>query len=177
MAVTKGHAGIVRVAFFTALLIIFSKISLSLPFTPVPITLQTLAVFIIGLMLKPFHAFLAVAIYLAAGALGLPVFAKGGGLSYILGPTGGFLMGFLVSAPLVSYLKERSKSVVFVAAGLLLGLLIIYLLGAVYLSFVTKKGFLATLYAAVFPFVPFDIVKASVALAAYKVYFSGSRDL
>lgn len=161
---------IARIAFFVALLIVFSKISIPLFFSPVPFTFQLLAIFLIGLLLQPLDAFLVIAFYLLAGAVGLPVFAKGGGLSYLFGPTGGFLFGFLVGGTLISYLKLKLKGSAGVLVALFAGLILIYLFGSVYLAFLTKKGYLAVLKIAVFPFIPFDVIKALIAFAVYKGY-------
>lgn len=168
---------IVRIAFFASFLILSSKISVSLPFNPVPFTFQLLAVFVIGLLLEPVEAFLAVAIYLLLGAIGLPVFAKGGGVAYILGPTGGFLVGFLLAAPLISLIKGKSGNSLMVILAMLTGLILIYASGLLYLAYLTKKGFLALLYAAVIPFVPFDLIKAIIAFGVFKVYFKSFRNL
>ena len=85
---------------FTILLSLSSKIQV--PFYPVPMTMQTFIVLFTGLTLGPGYGFLALSIYILEGALGLPVFAgtpvKGIGLSYLLGPTGGYIFGFAFSA-------------------------------------------------------------------------------
>lgn len=153
----------VKIAFFSAFLIIMSKIVISLPFTPVPFTLQLVGVFLIGLLLSPFEAAFAVAVYLFIGAVGLPVFAKGGGLAYILGPTGGFLYGFLIASPFVSLLYRKFRSFGGAIISCLVGLFIIYFFGALHLAQVSGKGFSFVLSAAVIPFIPFDIVKAIIA--------------
>ncbi|MCX7831593.1 MAG: biotin transporter BioY [Actinobacteria bacterium] len=165
------------VSFFTALLILLSKISIPIPFSPVPFTLQVLGVLIIGLLMKPSYSFLIISIYLLAGSFGLPVFAKGGGLSYLLGPTGGFLFGFLISAPLIGFLRDRSRTLTGVIVAVFFGIFIIYLLGSLYLMFLTKKGFLAVLKFAVLPFIPFDLIKAFIAVAIYKGYHSRFKNL
>ena len=85
-----------------------ARISIPLPFTPVPITGQTLAILLVGAALGSRLGFLSLLAYLAEGAMGLPVFAGGtGGLAKILGPTGGFLLAFPLAAGLVGLLVER----------------------------------------------------------------------
>lgn len=165
------------ISFFTALLILFSKISIPIPFSPVPFTLQVLGVLIIGLLLKPFYSFLIIFIYLLAGSLGLPVFAKGGGLSYLLGPTGGFLFGFLLSAPFIGFLRDRLKTFAGVIFAAVAGIFVIYLFGTLHLLFLTKKGFFAVLNFAVLPFIPFDLIKAIIAISVYKGYHSRIKNL
>ena len=93
---------------FVALL---AQVALPLPFTPVPVTLQTLGVLLVGAALGSRLGAEALGLYLAAGVAGLPVFAGGGaGLAWLLGPTGGYLLGFVAAAWLVGALVERSGS-------------------------------------------------------------------
>jgi len=168
---------IVKIAFFEALLILFSKISFNLPFSPVPFTFQVLGVFLVGLFLKPYQSLTAMVIYILMGAIGLPVFAKGGGLAYLFGITGGFIFGFLFAAVLISFLKEKIRSVAGTFLALLLGLIVIYLSGAFYMAFFTGKGFAAVFSLAVVPFVPLDLIKAVIALLVYRAYVSAVKPL
>lgn len=155
-------------ASFTALA---ARIALPLPFTPVPITGQTLAVLLSGVLLGSRRGALAQLAYLAQGAAGLPVFAGGrAGLGVLLGPTGGYLVGFVLAAGLVGWLAERGWRLhtgrLFVA--LLLGNLVIYLCGAPWLArFVPDP-----LGQGVLPFIPGDLVKIAIAAG---VVPSGSR--
>lgn len=90
---------------FVALL---AQVALPLPFTPVPVTLQTLGVLLVGAALGRRLGAQALGLYLAAGAAGLPVFAGGGaGVAWLLGPTGGYLIGFVAAAWLAGALVER----------------------------------------------------------------------
>ncbi|WP_456446596.1 biotin transporter BioY [Deinococcota bacterium DY0809b] len=90
---------------FVALL---AQVALPLPFTPVPVTLQTLGVLLVGAALGSRLGAQALGLYLAAGAAGLPVFAGGGaGAAWLLGPTGGYLLGFIAAAWLAGALVER----------------------------------------------------------------------
>lgn len=91
------------------LLAISAKIQV--PFYPVPMTMQTFAVLVIGMAYGWRLGGATVLLYLAEGAAGMPVFASGAGLAYLAGPTGGYLVGFLASAVLVGFLADR-KSVV-----------------------------------------------------------------
>ena len=93
----------VALATFAAVLVALSaRAEIHLWFTPVPVTLQVLVVLLIGLSLTPRQSFLALAEYIAAGIVGLPVFSGGGsGIAWLLGPTGGYIWGFLFAAPLV----------------------------------------------------------------------------
>lgn len=88
-----------------------ARVSLPLPFTPVPLTLQNFAVLLVGLLLGRRAGFAALALYLAEGAAGLPVFSLGaGGIAQLLGPTGGYLMAYPVVAYLAGWLAERDRT-------------------------------------------------------------------
>lgn len=147
---------------------------IQVPFWPVPMTLQTLAVLTIAGLFGARLAGAAMLAYLGEGALGLPVFAgtpaHGLGLAYLAGPTGGYLAGMLVAAVLVGELVRRSGGrVVPVGAAMLLGTLVVYALGAAWLA--TFLGPAKALTLGVLPFLFGDAVKA--ALAATVVLASG----
>jgi biotin transport system substrate-specific component len=115
-----------------------ARISIPLPFTPVPITGQTLAVLLVGAALGSRLGFLSLLAYLAEGAMGLPVFAGGtGGLAKILGPTGGFLLAFPLAAGLVGLLVERfglDRSFLGTLLAMLAGNALLYLVGLPWLA-------------------------------------------
>jgi biotin transport system substrate-specific component len=112
----------------------------AIPFYPVPLTFQTLVVLLLGMALGPKLGAAAVLAYLAQGAMGLPVFAgtpeKGIGLAYMLGTTGGYLVGFVVAAFVTGLLAERhwDRSVAMTVAAMLIGNGIIYACGLVWLG-------------------------------------------
>ena len=110
----------------TALLAISSKIQT--PFTLVPATMQTFVVMFLGIVLGYKLATLTVVLYLIEGSIGLPVFAKGGGVGYLLGPTGGYLIGFIFTAFFAGHIDENKDPVV-VFLYLLFSVSIIYILG------------------------------------------------
>ena len=140
---------------------------ISVPFWPVPMTLQPLAVLAIAGLAGPRLAIAAYAAYLVEGALGLPVFsgtpARGIGLAYMAGPTGGYLAGQFAATALVSTLIARfGRGPATVVAAMLLGMALIYAAGVAWLAqFVPADRLLA---AGVAPFLLGDAVK--VALAA-----------
>lgn len=139
---------------------------LQLPVGAVPITLQPLFVFLAGYLLGPAHGAAAVALYVAAGVLGLPVFAGGAaGLGVVLGPTGGYLLGFVVAAALTGLVPRRGP--IGWAAGLAAGALALaaaYGIGAARLAQVLNLGTGQAIAAGVLPFLPFDLVKVVLAL-------------
>jgi len=98
------------------------------PFTLVPATMQTFVVMFLGIILGYKLATLTVILYLIEGSFGLPVFAKGGGIGYILGPTGGYLVGFIFTAFFAGHINEN-KDPIIVFLYLLFSVSIIYILG------------------------------------------------
>lgn len=146
---------------------------LVIPFYPVPITLQTLFTYLSAMMLGSRTGALSQLIYLFLGLVGLPVFAAGkAGPGVLLGPTGGYLWGFVISAYMMGYLMEKKKikkvnDFVFIGIS---GLLIINLSGALQLHLVTKMNIKAVFLAGVLPFLAGDIMKVLVAsLIAHKL--------
>lgn len=142
-----------------------AQIAISLPFSPVPITGQTLAVLLVGALLGSRRGSLAVLAYIAEGLAGLPVFAGGAaGPARLLGPTGGYLVGFVVAAYLVGALAERGwdRRVATTAAAMVLGNLVIYAVGVLWLApFVGGLSKAVTLGAV--PFIPGDVLKIGAA--------------
>ena len=151
----------------TALLTLSAKIQV--PFWPVPMTMQTFAVLVIGMAFGPRLGAATVALYLAEGALGLPVFAgtpaKGIGLAYMMGPTGGYLFGFLVSAYVVGLLAHRGwdRSLATGLAAMCIGTALIFGFGYAWLSILI--GYEAAFTAGVLPFLPGATLKIALAAA------------
>ncbi|MBR0857718.1 biotin transporter BioY [Bradyrhizobium liaoningense] len=145
---------------------------LQIPFFPVPMTMQTFAVLGIGLMLGPVRGVLAVFTYLLEGVIGLPVFAGapelGSGIAYLMGPTGGYLLGcvpaVLISGGLAGL--GRDRGLVFTMGALIAALAAIYGSGLIWLGGVV--GFdKPVLRLGFFPFILGDLVKATVVALAF----------
>ncbi len=131
----------------------------TLPFSPVPVTAQTLAVLLAGVVLGPQRGALAVLTYLLQGVVGLPVFAGGtAGLAVLFGPTGGYLLGFVAAASVAGWLHERGYG----ALALILGNVTIYLMGVSWLAL--GVGPEAAVSLGLLPFIPGDLVKVCCAL-------------
>ena len=155
----------VIILFGSLFIALSSQLAINLPFSPVPITAQTLAVLLMGIILGSRRGGLCLLMYLSAGGIGLPVFANGAsGLVYMFGPTGGYLMGFLIAAFVIGWLAERGwdKRIVTTFFAMFIGNVIIYLFGLSWLSFFTgiDKVFALGLY----PFVIGDILKIILAI-------------
>ncbi|GAB4497118.1 MAG: biotin transporter BioY [Anaerolineales bacterium] len=128
---------LVLVSLGAMLLALLAQVRIVLPFTPVPVTGQTLGVLLIGAALGMRKGAASVSLYLALGLAGLPVFTgSGAGISHLIGATGGYLLGFILAAALVGWLAERGYERSFRTALLpfLAGTLIIYLCGALWLA-------------------------------------------
>jgi biotin transport system substrate-specific component len=140
---------------------------MAIPIGPVPIVLQSLFVILSGLVLGSRWAAASMAIYLLAGFIGLPVFAGGsGGLAKFLGPTGGYLVGFLLAAYLIGLVAERSGGRLWInLLGLVAGSLLIYLCGVAWLKTILDISLEKALAMGMWPFLPGDALKIAAALA------------
>lgn len=143
---------------------IFAHLKIILAFSPVPITGQTFAVLMLGALLGSRRGSLSVLFYLTEGAAGLPVFAAGGGLPLLFGPTGGYLFGFIPAAYVVGLLAERGwdrrcgKTIL----AMLLGNATIYTFGLLWLFLLTNRS-KAVLQVGLYPFIIGDILKTILA--------------
>ena len=138
-----------------------------IPLKPVPVTLQTLGVLLLGAALGWKRGFAALALYLALGAAGLPVFAGGAGsIAKFAGPTGGYLLSYPFAAALVGYLVERfglDRKFLGTALAMLLGTVVIYGFGLPWLGMTTGLHGSKLLAAGLFPFVLGDTLKLVLA--------------
>jgi biotin transport system substrate-specific component len=142
------------------LLAISAQFTFNLPFSPVPVTGQTLAVLLIGSLLGKNRGAAAVGLYLIQGAAGLPVFAGGkSGFITLVGPTGGYLIGFIAAAYIVGILAELryDKSPSYIAFSMFVGNLVIYSFGLFWI--VQFVGESSALQMGLFPFLVGDFVK------------------
>jgi len=157
----------------TALLTLSAKIQV--PFWPVPMTMQTFAVLLLGATYGWRLGGATVLLYLAEGALGLPVFAKGGGVASLAGPTGGYLFGFVAAAMFVGWLAERgwNRSVPATLFAMALGTAFIFVPGVAWLSvflmqakgITLSSGVSAALASGLTPFLAGEAAKIALATA------------
>src|SRR5215212_2875969 len=157
---------LVLMAVGSALLALSAKIQV--PFYPVPMTMQTLVVLVIGAAYGWRLGGATVALYLLEGALGLPVFAGPvAGVGYMAGPTGGFLMGFLVAAMLTGLLAERgwSRSLPRLLAAMAVGHVVIFALGFAWLAQLFQFDVGRAWAAGVAPFYAATVLKTALAAA------------
>jgi biotin transport system substrate-specific component len=143
-----------------------AQIAIHLPFSPVPITGQTLAVLLVGALLGSRRGALSLIVYLSEGAAGLPVFAGGNAGTVILtGPRGGYLVGFVAVAAVTGWLAEHGwdRHVITTIGAMLIGNILLYAFGLPWLaSFVGTKRVLAL---GLTPFIPGDLAKLALAAA------------
>ncbi len=138
---------------------------LSIPLEPVPITLATLVLYLLGSILDPLSATLTIFLYLLLGAAGLPVFSKyQAGFSTILGPTGGFLLGYLPCVFLESLLLyKRANHKWIYPIAMLLGTIVLYAFGTTWLILSANYEIGKAMAIAVLPFLPGDAIKITLA--------------
>ncbi|HHX38301.1 MAG TPA: biotin transporter BioY [Clostridiaceae bacterium] len=169
-----------QVALLAAVLVVCSQITLPFP-GGVPITLQTFAIALIAYLMGPYLGGLTLVIYLGLGAIGLPVFAGfKGGFATLIGPTGGYLLGFLPMVALLGWfpagviIKESKKKIVLRCVMALAGLAICHVAGVLRLSAVTGMSLTAAFLAGSAPFIIKDIL--SIVLA-YRIAVAVRRQL
>ncbi|MDR2610154.1 MAG: biotin transporter BioY [Clostridiales Family XIII bacterium] len=141
---------------------------LSAPIGPVPISLTTLIIALSGLLLGPPGAVASCGLYLLLGAVGLPVFAGfSGGLQVLAGPTGGYLIAYLLLAFICGFAAKRwdGKRVPY-AIAMACGFLAVYAVGTLWLALSLELSFKAALFAGVIPFLPGDAAKIVIAVFA-----------
>ena len=173
--VAKLASNLATVVLGTLLITICAKINV--PVWPVPVTLQGFAVATLAAAFGMRIGVATVALYLLEGAMGLPVFATGGGLAYLVGPTGGFLLGFLVMAAIIGYAADKGASgkPLTLFGAMLVGNAALFVLGFAWLlllsgqaQWLDQTNVVASAFAkAVQPFIVWDILK--MALAALTV--------
>jgi biotin transport system substrate-specific component len=164
--VTSTLSQLLLVIAGTLLLAVSAKVQV--PFWPVPMTMQTFVVLLIGAAYGARLAGFTLAAYLAEGAAGLPVFAKGAGLAYMAGPTGGYLAGFVIAAVVVGWLADRGygRAVVTTLVAFLAGEVIIFALGVGWLAGgFPGLGLQKALADGLMPFLPAEALKIALACA------------
>lgn len=172
------------ILFFGLVISACAQIRVPIPFTPVPFTLQVFAVFLCGYFLNSRLSSLSMTSYLLFGMMGVPVFAGWGGFSSLMGPTGGYIAGFIPAVWAVSFLSQRRiLGRLNFAITTLAGLSIIYFFGLMNLTFyiyfaMQIRGwelFLTACQLGVFPFILADLAKAAIAASIFYGFFRGKK--
>lgn len=168
---------IVLVALFAALTVALGFLYIPLPFTPVPVTGQSLGAMLAGCILGRRLGSLSMGVFLALVAIGAPVLAGGrGGFGILVGPSGGYIIGFLIGAFLVGFFAERLRERRagfwgILGASVVGGIIGVHVPGVIWLAFVTHRGLIDALAVGSVPFLPGDLLKVlAAALIAQGVY-------
>lgn len=169
----KNLRELILVSLFAAITCILSIFLIPLPFTPVPITLQIFGVVLSGAILGARLGFYSQALYTLLGIIGLPVFAGGGsGLGSLLGPTGGYIFGFMAAAYVIGFLTQlayqrftfgKVAKYFFQLGAMTIGILIVYIFGALQLMVVTGMNLTQSIATGALPFLVPDLIKVSAA--------------
>jgi biotin transport system substrate-specific component len=164
---------VILVVAASAFVAICAHISVPLPFTPVPLTLQNFAVILVGMVLGPVAGFSAMVLYLAEGAMGLPVFTPHsvGGIAHLLGPNAGYLFSYPLAAATAGWVVVAMKRMASrFRAGVVaatVASLPIFIIGASWLAHLLHLGASATWTMAVAPFLPGEVVKIIAAAGIF----------
>ena len=154
-----------QIGMCAALMAIFSQLSIPLPFTSVPVTLQIFGLVVLAVIVGAKIGTLSIIVFVILGAIGLPVFANfSGGFGVIVGPTGGYIIGFIIMAFLIGYASSKGNKIfLFIAA--YIGVTIDLIIGTLYLKVVTGMTMQGALIAGLYPFIIKDFI--TVALAVF----------
>lgn len=142
-----------------------------IPLYPVPLTLQTLFVLLAGAVLGGRRGSASEILYISLGAMGLPVFAaQTSGFSVLTGPTGGYIMGFIIAPILIGRLLKRRTSLGWILSVFSLGTLVILSMGIIHLTLFYTHNISRALLVGFFPFIPGDLLKILAATSIYRSY-------
>ena len=171
--INKNHRGasvnktaeMTKMALMVAMNCVSAYIIIPLPFSLSPLALQTLIVNLTGYVLNAKQAFMTMLVYLLVGLAGVPVFTGGSaGPGKLFGPTGGYIIGFLVTAVFLAYFKgEKYDFKRYALLGCVIGIPLIYVFGVVQLKLITGMGWDKAIMTGALPFIPLDIVKCLAA--------------
>ncbi|MFH1507879.1 MAG: biotin transporter BioY [Candidatus Omnitrophota bacterium] len=169
IVVSKTACRLAGIAVFVVLTALGAFVRVPLPFTPVPITLQTFFVLLSGAMLGPVGGSFSQLSYFILGLAGIPLFTlSGSGISYLAGPTTGYILGFIIVGFLIGKsIRTSHKSLFSIMCIFILGDLIILFCGALWLKIIFNLTLNKALFLGVFPFVTGDIIKAVAASIIY----------
>ena len=161
--------GLAHVGLSTAITCILGPIAVVLPFSPVPISFGLLAVFLSTCILTAKSGLLSCLIYLLLGFIGLPVFSHfQGGAGVLLGPTGGYLLGYLFIPLCVPLFYRKDNPLKRILPGMLLGLILCYICGTLLLMHQTRIPFKEAVLVGTLPYIPIDIIKLCIAYITAK---------
>jgi len=164
----SGVYSLTLISLMAAVICVLSPLSVPLPFTPVPISLASLAIYFVVMLLGMKKGTISTLIYLLIGLVGVPVFAGfSGGAAVIAGPTGGYLVGYIFLALIAGWFVDKFEGKIpMYFVGMVLGTIVLYALGTAWLAHAAGMGFKAALFAGVIPYIPGDTAKMIIAVFA-----------
>lgn len=157
---------LVLIGLMTAITCILGPLSVAIPISPVPISFTNLAIYFSAVLLGWKKGTISCLVYLLIGFIGLPVFSGfTAGPAKLLGPTGGYLIGFIFMALIAGFFVDKFKGKIYMyALGMVLGTIVTYILGTGWLAYQANLTFKAALFAGVIPYIPGDVSKIIIAV-------------
>lgn len=154
-------------AVFAAFIAIAAQ--LSIPLQPIPLNLASLAVMSAGILLGAKLSVISVAVYILIGCIGLPVFANfRGGIAIIAGPTGGYILGYLLIAFVTGFVYKRTAKLFYAVLSMIFGTVLCYAVGTAWFCILTETSPYAALSVCVTPFLPADFLKIVATATIFK---------
>ncbi len=155
------------IGLMAAVICVLGPLALNIPISPVPISLGTLAIYFVISVLGMKSGTISVVIYILLGLAGVPVFTNfTGGPDKLFGPTGGYIIGYIFLALICGFFVDRfGKKLPLYFAGMLLGTLVLYIFGTLWLGYQMDLTFTQALMAGVIPYIPGDLIKLAIATA------------
>ena len=169
----------VLIALMTAVTCVLGPLSIPLPFSPVPISLTNFAIFLAIFVLGMKNGTISFIIYLLLGAVGVPVFSSfRGGLQVLAGPTGGYLIGFIFLALIMGFaLDHFDRKLVPTIIGMIIGMVVCYAFGTVWLAKLLSLSFKEGLMMGVIPYLPGDAAKIIIAAIVGPKLYGATRKI
>lgn len=163
----QNTTALTLIGLMTAVTCILGPLSIAIPVSPVPISFTNLAIYFTAIILGWKKGTISFLVYLLIGFAGVPVFSSfTAGPGKLLGPTGGYLIGFIFMALITGLFVDKFPGKIFMyVLGMALGTLVTYAMGTAWLAYQANMSFQAALFAGVIPYIPGDIVKIVIATA------------
>lgn len=156
---------LVLIGMMTAVICVLGPLSIAIPFSPVPISFTNLAIYFTAAILGWKRGTVSCLLYLLIGFMGVPVFSNfSAGPAKLLGPTGGYLIGFVFMALITGFAADRFKNKIHMnIIGMAIGTLVTYAMGTIWLAYQLDLSFKAALFAGVIPYIAIDGIKIIIA--------------
>jgi biotin transport system substrate-specific component len=176
--VSRSASRIIGITAFVIFTALGAFVRIPLPFSPVPLTLQTFFVLLGAAVLGRKYGGMVQLAYVLLGAAGLPIFSNAGsGLSYLVGPTAGYLAGFIAAALFIGHFLRRATNSFSAFLIFLAGDFLILGLGAFWLKVFLRCSFSQALFLGLIPFIPGDLFKAAAAVVIYRKIKARCREI